>query len=56
MSNMKTVSLIAAEIKNEASERHMDIVTVINTVDDELTKLTNKLKQLEERVDILEHE
>ena len=56
MANSKNISLISAEIKNEAAERHLDIVTVINTVDDELNKITNKLKQLEERVDILEHE
>jgi hypothetical protein len=56
MAQMKTVSLIAAELKNETSERHLDIVSIINTVDDELKKITNKLKDLEERVDILEHE
>ena len=56
MSNMKTVCLIAAELKNEAAERHLDIVTVIQTVDDELTKITHKLRDLEERLDLLEHQ
>jgi hypothetical protein len=56
MAQMKTVSLIAAELKNETSERHLDIVSIINTVDDELKKIANKLKDLEERLNILEHQ
>lgn len=55
MSNMKTVSLIAAQIQHETRERHLGFAALIKLFDDEVEKLNNKIKRLEERVDILDY-
>ena len=56
MANMKTISLIAAEIGKEAGERRLDIVHLIEIIEDEMYKIRKDMNKLEERVDILEHE
>ena len=56
MSNMKTTSLIAAEIEKVRNAERLDVEAILHTIDQENQILIRKINALEERIDLLEHQ
>ena len=56
LANAKIISLIDAELRKESAKTFSDLTLAIATIDDEFEKLRSIIKQLEARVDLLEHQ